>query len=372
MADPFHDLYARVVVEHALAVEPGHTLLIESTTTGAPLADAVHRRALEAGAHPTVLLRPEGWVEARVECASDAVIEEPDWLLEVAYERVDRRLNVVATTNTRETSAFAASRVAAAYQSRHRALSILLRRDAAGEARWCVAQYPTEGLAQEAGMSLGEYRDLLGRALLLDRPDPVAAWRCVAQLQARIVARLSRVDHLRFVAPGTDLRMRVAGRRWISAHGSHNLPDGEVFTGPVEDSVEGQVSYTFPLVWYGRVVTGARLRFEGGRVVEASAESGEDFLREALDLDEGARRLGEIALGLNDGIEHPTGDVLFDEKIGGSFHAALGSSYVETGGVNESDLHWDMVCDLRDGGEIHADGELVYRDGRFLPGVLDG
>jgi aminopeptidase len=370
MADPLLDLYARVIVEHALEVAPGHEVLIESSTAGEPLVDAVHRRVLEAGGHPLVLLSSPGWQEARIECASDEVLEREDWLRAAAYRRVDRRVNIVADVNTRDTSAFSPQRVAAAYRGRHRTLDILMQRNASGASRWCACRYPTHGAAQEAGMSLGEYVELLARGMLLDAADPVAAWREVAERQLRLVAFLEGVEELRFVADGTDLRLRVKGRTWLSAHGTHNLPDGEVYTGPIEDSAEGRVHYTFPIVWEGRMVTGARLRFHEGVVVEASADTGEEFLLAALDLDPGARRLGEIAIGLNDGIDRATGDTLLDEKIGGSFHAALGSSYPETGGLNVSDLHWDMVCDLRSGGEIHADGALVYRDGRFLPGVV--
>jgi aminopeptidase len=224
---------------------------------------------------------------------------------------------------------------------------------------------PTDSYAQEAGISLAEYREILSRALLLDQPDPVAAWRRVAERQQRLVERLSTVDELHFRAPGTDLRLRVGGRTWVSAHGGSNLPDGEVFSGPIEDSAEGEVTFGFPSIWEGREVVGARLRFERGRVVEATAQSGQAFLEAALAMDDGASRIGEIAIGMNDGIERPMGDTIFDEKIGGSFHLALGSSYEETGGVNESDLHWDLVCDLRSGGEILADGRPIYRDGAF-------
>ena len=368
--DPFLDLYARVIVEHALAVAPGHTVLIESSATGAPLADAIFAHALAAHAVPRVRLWPDGFLETRVQSASPEVLEEADWVRAATYRSVDRRVNILAEENTRATSSLPAARVASAERGRHRLLKLLLDRAATGETVWCAAQYFTQAYAQEAGMSLGEYRDLLGRALLLDHDDPVAAWRHVAERQERIRAFLSGVDELRFVAPGTDLRLRVGGRRWVSSAGTANLPDGEVFTGPHEDSAEGTVRFTFPSVRNGRLVTDARLRFRGGRCVEATAASGGEFLEAALDLDDGARRLGEIAFGLNDGVDRPTGDTLIDEKIGGSFHLALGASYAETGGSNESDLHWDLVCDLRRGGEVYADGALVYRDGRFLDAVV--
>jgi aminopeptidase len=243
---------------------------------------------------------------------------------------------------------------------------VLVDRDARGEASWCGAQYPTEAYAQAAGLSLDGYRDLLARALKLDQPDPVAAWRAEGERQERLIERLAAVDELRVVAEGTDLRVRVGGRSWIGASGRHNLPDGEVFTGPHEDATEGVVMFALPSAWGGRRVEGARLRFEGGRCVEAEAESGAAFLCAALDTDEGARTLGEFAFGLNDAIVAPTLDTLLDEKIGGTVHMALGAAYAVTGGTNRSALHWDLVCDLRDGGEVYADGRLIQRDGRFL------
>jgi aminopeptidase len=249
-------------------------------------------------------------------------------------------------------------------------MKTLIARDERGEARWLGALYPTEAAAQEAGMSLDDYRAFLARALRLDRQDPVAAWRRAAERQRRIQERLAAVRELRLRGPGTDLLVGVAGRRWISSAGRHNLPDGEVFTGPEEEVTEGTVAFAFPALWGGRSTSGIRLRFAGGRCVDASAESGEEFLLAALDSDAGARTLGEFAFGLNEGVDRPTGSTLLDEKMGGTVHMALGNAYPATGGRNVSDLHWDLVCDLRAGGEVHADGELAYRDGAFLPGFL--
>jgi aminopeptidase len=192
------------------------------------------------------------------------------------------------------------------------------------------------------------------------------AWRAQGERQARLVARLSEVDELRVVGPGTDLRVRVGGRTWGNSFGRHNLPDGEVYTGPREDATEGHVTFAMPSAWGGQRVEGAHLRFAAGRCVEASAESGGDFLNAALDTDAGARTLGEFAFGMNEAIVAPTLDTLLDEKIGGTVHMALGSAYAFTGGTNQSALHWDLVCDLRDGGEVYADGALIQRDGRFL------
>jgi aminopeptidase len=364
--DPFDDLYARVIVEHALAVRAGQSVLIECGELAEPLARAVHRRVLEVGAHPAVQMLPEGWIEAKAECAAPDVLGEADPLKLVWYERVDSRVTLLALSNVEQLAHVDPARAAASETGRLRAVHVLVDRDARGEAAWCGAQYPTAAFAQAAGLSLDGYRDLLGRALKLDQPDPVVAWRAQGELQDRLVERLEAVDELRVVANGTDLRLRVGGRRWINASGHHNLPDGEVFTGPREDATEGVVTFAMPSAWGGQRVEGARLRFEAGRCVEASASSGEDALLARLDTDEGARTLGEFAFGLNQAIREPTLDTLLDEKIGGTVHMALGAAYAVTGGLNKSALHWDLVCDLRDGGEVYADGHLIQRDGRFL------
>lgn len=219
-------------------------------------------------------------------------------------------------------------------------------------------------------MSLEEFETLVHGAAFLDSDDPIAAWRKFGEELERVGSFLETVKELRVVGEDTDLTFGVGGRTWIRADGHSNLPDGEVFTGPVEDSVEGTIRFSFPTTIRGRVAEDVRLRFEGGEVVEATASTGEHFLREMVGMDDGARRAGEFAFGLNRAVTEYTGSLLLDEKIGGTVHLALGRSIPGTGGENKSALHWDMVCDLRRGGEVYADGELVYRDGAFLENVL--
>ena len=216
-------------------------------------------------------------------------------------------------------------------------------------------------------MSLAEYEEFVFRAGLLHLDDPAAAWREVSERQQRVVDYLNGKNEVRFVTPaGTDLTVGVSGRTWLNCDGHENFPDGEVFTGPIEDATEGVVCFSFPAVHGGREADGVRLTFKAGKVVDATAEKGQDFLVAMLDQDAGARVLGEIALGTNYSIDRYTKNTLFDEKIGGTFHAAVGAAYPETGGTNQSALHWDMVCDLRQGGEVYVDGQLISRDGRFL------
>jgi aminopeptidase len=214
-------------------------------------------------------------------------------------------------------------------------------------------------------MSLADYEDFFYRACLCDAQDPVEAWRNQSVETRRLAEWISGKEEVHIEGPGTDLRLNVAGRTFIAADGRHNMPDGEFFTGPVEDSATGEVTFTYPAVYGGREVSGVKLRFEDGKIVDASAERNEDFLIKTLDTDPGARRLGELGIGTNYGIDRFTKEILLDEKIGGTVHLAVGMSYPETGGTNDSAVHWDMVCDLRRGGRITVDGRQLQVDGKF-------
>jgi aminopeptidase len=241
-----------------------------------------------------------------------------------------------------------------------------MKRAAEGSLRWAGTQYPCNSSAQDAEMSLSEYEDFVFNAGLLNHPDPIASWKRVSERQQRLTDFLNdKSDYHVVAANGTDVRMSVANRRWINCDGQANFPDGEIFTGPVLDSVNGVIKYSVPAVYHGREVQDVRLKFKDGKVIDASASKGEDYLISMLDMDAGARFLGECAIGTNFGITRYTRNTLFDEKIGGTVHFAVGAGYPETGNTNESGLHWDMVVDLRTGGYIEIDGEKVNVDGRF-------
>jgi aminopeptidase len=215
-------------------------------------------------------------------------------------------------------------------------------------------------------MSLEEYEDFVFSACHVDEDEPAEHWRLVSASLAARAEELEMVRELRIVGPDTDLRVSVEGRKWLAADGRYNMPDGEVFTSPVESETEGEIRYTFPAIYHGREVEDVRLRFQGGRVVMAEAARGDAYLQSLLDMDEGAGVLGELAFGLNYEIDRFTRNILFDEKIGGTMHLALGSGFLQTGSANTSGLHWDMICDLREDGEVYADGELVWKAGHFL------
>jgi aminopeptidase len=351
--------FARLLAGYCLDVQPGQQVLVRSTTLAATLLLALQRELLEREAWP--LLRTEllGQSEGFWAAARDAHLDGFAPLDLEEARSADCRLAILAPENTRALAG--ADPAAMARAARARAPI----REASMRQRWCGTLWPTPAGAQQAGMSTGAFAEFVRRATFLDRGDPAAAWRELHDRQARLIERLAPARELRIEADGTDLTLNVEGRTWVNSDGKRNMPSGEVFTGPHEDSAEGRIRFTIPSSPRGVEVDGIELEFRAGRVVSARAERGDAYLRETLATDEGASRLGEIGIGTNEGIEQPVGTILFDEKIGGTVHLAVGSSYPETGGTNESVVHWDMICDLRRGGRLSADGQLLLEDGRF-------
>ena len=339
--------------------------MIGATPVAEPLVVEVYREVLKAGAHPFLRMHLSRQTEVFYKHAKKHQLEFVSPIAEFETEKVDRVISIWADENTR-----ALANVDPATQSIRSAATRelfkrFLEREAAGELKWVGVQFPCNASAQDAEMSLAEYEDFVFRACLLHRKDPVAAWKRIHGRQARICRYLNERKKIRVAADGTDLTMSVAGRSWINCDGKANMPDGEIFTGPVEDSVEGTITFSFPAYYMGKEAEGVTLTFKRGRVVKAKAAKGQDVLDAMLGTDEGARRVGEFAIGTNYAVQRFTRNTLFDEKIGGTVHLALGASIPESGGVNESGIHWDMVTDMRSGGKIYADGKLIYKDGQF-------
>jgi aminopeptidase len=370
VADPRVDRLAEVLVDYSTSVAPGDLVLLETSPLGTPLLRALYRRVLQAGGHPQTRVALDGSTEALLEQGSDEQIEWVNPSRREDFERADARISAEAEANTRHLSTVDPSRQARMARARESLRDRYLDRASTGQFRSVITLYPTNAVAQDAEMSLTQYEDFVYRAGFLDRHDPVAEWRALGERLRRLAERLGRTQELRVVADGTDLTLGVAGRTWIPCDGKENFPDGEVFTGPIETSAEGRIRFTYPAGFSGRMVRDVELRFEGGKVAKAHAADGEEFLREMIGLDAGARRVGEFSFGMNEAVQEFTSHTLFDEKIGGTVHLALGKAYPESGGLNKSALHWDLVCDLRSGSEVHADGEVVYRDGAFLPDFL--
>lgn len=366
MRDPRLAKLAQVLMRYSLQVRPDQLVRISGNAVAAPLIAEAYREAVALGAHPFLRVGIDGLEEIFYKQATDTQLRYVSPLLVDEVERVDASLGIWASWNTRGLTGVDPKRMAVRREAMREVNKRFLDRAAAGALRWCGTQYPTNADAQDAEMSLAEYEDFVFGAGLLDRDDPVAAWEQVRRDQARIVTVLEDKDHLRLLGPEVDVTVRVGGRKWINAAGEANFPDGEVFTGPVESATRGRVRFSFPAIYGGREVSGITLTFADGRVTEATADKGEEFLRAMLDTDAGARVVGEFAFGLNYGITKFTRNTLFDEKIGGTIHMALGSAYPETGSSNTSGLHWDMICDLRADSEVRADGDVIYRNGRFV------
>jgi aminopeptidase len=349
--------FAELLAGYCLDVQPGDQVLVRSSSLAAPLLLALQREILEREAWPVLRASLPGQTEGYWAAARDVHVDghAPAELADT--EGSDCLLRILAPENASELAGVDPARLARAARARQAISELAMQR------RWCGTVWPTPAGAQQAGMSTGDFAALIERALFLDRDDPVAAWGELHDTQEGLIERLSSASELRIEAEGTDLTLRVEGRTWVNSDGKRNMPSGEVFTGPHEDSAEGVIRYTVPSSPGGVPVEGIELRFEAGRVVEARAERGEEYLRTALATDEGASRLGEIGIGTNFGIDRPVGMILLDEKIGGTVHLAVGRSYPETGGTNESAVHWDMICDLRQGGRLSADGEPIVEDG---------
>jgi len=354
------------LVSYSVGIKEGETCLIEGSIAGAPLIAAVYEQVLEAGGLPALTVSLQGQLATYFKQASDAQLEWVSPIAEWGAKEADCRIAVSAETNTRELSGVDPQRQVKRRTATQHLSEAVMRRTAEGTHRWVYTLFPTDAYAADAEMSTAEFEDFYYHACLADDPDPLRAWERVSEECRRLADWIEGHEEVRIIAPGTDIRLGIAERKFIPADGKRNMPDGEFFTAPIEDAVEGEASFHLPAMVGGREVAGIRLRFESGKVVEASAERGEEYLHSLLDTDDGARRLGELGIGTNYGITRGTRDVLLDEKIGGTIHMALGAAYPECGGTNRSAVHTDLVCDLRRGGRIEVDGEPFQDDGRFL------
>ncbi len=367
--DPRVEKLADLLVNYSVAVRAGDRVLIEGTSVAEPLLKAVYVKVLQAGGHPLMDAAPAGVEELFFRYASDQQLQYIHQPTRLIMDTYDVRISIGGDENTKALTNVGPSRMVLRKQAHTELMRTFVRRSAAGELRWTFALFPTNAYAQDAEMSLSEYEDFAYGACLPDMSDPVGYWQRFSARQEKIVNWLKGRERVHVQGPETDLRLSIAGRVFINCDGRYNMPDGEIFTGPIEDSIEGHAYFSYPAIEGGREVVGVRLWFERGLVVKASAEKNEEFLLKMLDTDEGSRRIGEFAIGTNEGITRATRQILFDEKINGSFHMALGTGYPETGSKNESAVHWDLISDLRHGGEIRVDGELIYKDGQFVIGL---
>ncbi|MBL7802313.1 MAG: aminopeptidase [Saprospiraceae bacterium] len=358
--------YARLLTHYCLQVKAGDKVLLSSTFLAEPLLREVYRECLDAGA----ALVEFDWAfpekeKILLEHASQEALRTPPTVFPLAMEQFDCYLNVRAPYNLRENAGVDPERAKIRQETMTPANKAYFARTADRRLRRNLCQFPTEAAAREAGMSLEEYERFVFSACKLYEEDPIAGWLNVRAEQQRIVDHLNACSSVRYVTQGTDLSFSTAGRTWINSDGQTNMPSGEVYTSPVENAVNGTVHFSLPCLYQGNEVDGVTLWVKDGYIEKWEASQGQEFLDYIFTLP-GTRRFGEAAIGTNYGINRMTKNILFDEKIGGTVHLAIGQSYLQTGGKNESPVHWDMITDMTQGGEIWADGELIYRDGKFL------
>jgi aminopeptidase len=356
MTDPRIEKQAKILVDYSTKVKKGEVVQITGGELAKPLILAVYRQVLKKDpAEVKVHVGLEGMDEIYFATASKRQLKRFPNLAYHEAKNVDVRIGISAPSNTRHLSGVDPEKFAV----RSKVLKPI-KDQIVEKVRWVISDYPTAALAQEAEMSLAEYEDFLFGAIV------DVDWKKLTREQEKLARRFNRGEKVRIVAPGTDLTLSIKGRLAVSACGEHNMPDGEVFTSVVENSTSGRIRFSYPAIYRGREVEGIELEFDGGRVVGARARKGQKFLETMLKVDEGASRLGELGIGNNFMIDRFTKNILFDEKIGGTVHLALGSAYKETRGENESAIHWDMICDLREEGELYLDDELIQRKGKWL------
>lgn len=370
MKDSRLEKLAHLLVHYSTKVKPGDFVFVSADEVAAPWLVAVAREATKAGAHVETLLSSQDALEARLRHASEEELGRGNFLMEQMLGRADVWLSAWAARNLKTLTGIPAERMKLHSRGQSAWRKVYGERMGSGALRWCGTQFPTHADAQEANMSLEDYEDFVYGAGLLDAENPAAEWEKVSASQERWARWLDGRSELRVVSEGTDIRVGVAGRKWINCDGRVNFPDGEIFTSPVEDRIEGVISFSFPGIYAGKDVEGIVLEVKAGRVVKASAKKGQDLLEALLETDEGASLFGEVAIGTNYGIGRFTRNMLFDEKIGGTVHMALGDSMGEAGGRTRSAIHWDMLCDMRKGGRIYADGRLFYENGRLIDSIL--
>jgi aminopeptidase len=351
--------WAELLCDYCFEIKPNQTLLLQTTTEALPLVRAIHNALLEREAFPVLKLQYPEQLEDVYAHARDAQLEHLATAEIEQMRHVDAFLRIEAPRVNAQTSS-----PERAMQYRRTAAQLS---DARAGKPWCVTLYPTESAARTANMTLPEFEDFVTGAMFLHLDDPVQGWQGICELQAGLIERLQQAKTIRLETARTDITLRVDGRTWRNSDGKRNMPSGEVFTSPLENSANGVAHFDVPTVFSGFPVSGVTLEFKDGQVVKARAEEGEAYLLQALEIDAGAKFLGEIGIGTNSGITKATRNILFDEKIGGTAHLAIGKSYTECGGTNQSALHWDLIMDLRGGGRIWVDGEVFQENGVAKP-----
>ena len=357
--------YAKLLVQYSLGLKKGDKVLIISSYLAEDLLKEVCREALQAGAHPELRISINGADKILYDFASDEQLKYISPAVKYVYENYEAILTILAPFNLKELENIDPAKKQTVSTGRADIFKTLMKRTAEGTLNWNLCVFPTDAAAQECGMSKSEYEQFVYSSCFLNEDDPIAKWREFEKNQQRIVDYLTGKENIRYVGKDIDISFSAKGRKWISEAGKKNMPCGEVFTSPVEDSVNGKIRFSFPGFYLGQEIEDITLEVKNGIINKWDAKKGKSLLDKIMEIP-GARQFGEAAIGTNTGIRKFTKNMLFDEKLAGTIHMAIGQTIPETGGKNESAIHWDMLADMHDGGEIHADGVIIYKNGRFV------
>lgn len=371
MADERLSKLAKLLVNYSTGIKKDDIVFICADEVATPWVIEVAKEAIKLGAHVEYRLESEEVSEVKLKYANEEQLKQGNLIYETLLQKADVWLTAWGGRNTRSLSKVDPKKIKLSQQGSSKWKSIYSQRCGDGSLRWCGTQYPTYSDAQEASMSISEYEDFVYEAGLLDKDDPIKEWKRISKEQERWIKYLNAKSDLHIVSDDTDIRVGIKGRKWINCDGKENFPDGEIFTSPIENDINGYIKFSFPGIFMGKQIEGIKLEVKDGKIIKASAEKGEELLKELLETDKGSKFFGEVAIGTNYGIKEFTSNMLFDEKIGGTIHMAIGDSMPEAGGKNKSSLHWDMLCDMRSNGKIYADGEIFYENGKFLDEILE-
>lgn len=371
MADERLSKLAKLLVNYSTGIKKDDIVFICADEVATSWVIEVAKEAIKLGAHVEYRLESEEVSEVKLKYANEEQLKQGNLIYETLLQKADVWLTAWGGRNTRSLSKVDPQKIKLSQQGSSKWKSIYSQRCGDGSLRWCGTQYPTYSDAQEASMSISEYEDFVYEAGLLDKDDPIKEWKRISKEQERWIKYLNTKSDLHIVSDDTDIRVGIKGRKWINCDGKENFPDGEIFTSPIENDINGYIKFSFPGIFMGKQIEGIKLEVKDGKIIKASAEKGEELLKELLKTDKGSKFFGEVAIGTNYGIKEFTSNMLFDEKIGGTIHMAIGDSMPEAGGKNKSSLHWDMLCDMRSNGKIYADGEIFYENGKFLDEILE-
>ena len=371
MADQRLNKLAKLLIDYSAEVKEGEIVYVCADEVATPWVIEVVKEATKKGAHVEYTLESDEIKEIQLKYGSEKQLKSGNMIYESILSKADVWLTAWGNRNTRMLSRIDSNKLKIHQQGASAWRKIYSDRTGDGSLRWCGTQYPTYADAQEASMSMSEYEDFVYGAGLLDSEDPVSEWKKISKEQELWVKYLGSKSSLHIVSEGTDIMIGIKGRKWINCDGKQNFPDGEIFTSPLENNINGYITFSFPGIFAGRQIEGIKLEVKDGKVINATAKKGEELLKSLLETDEGSSFFGEVAIGTNYGIKDFTSNMLFDEKIGGTVHMAIGDSMPEARGKNKSSLHWDMLCDMRNGGKIYADGELFYENGKFIDSILE-